>query len=352
MTGTFSLKRNRKGESILKHRNITSLILFAMLSLPFLSSCSGTSSAALHKSSRLLLGTLVEVSIPGNPEKAASAAQAVFDEIKRIEDLTSFHKPSALTAINDAAGAGPVKADAELLGLIATSMRTAEKTGGAFDPTVGALSRLWSFSAGEPRLPERSEIDDALTRVGWNRVRVDPPAQTIGLSKKGMALDLGGIAKGYALDRAREVLKEHGIADALVNAGGDVLVMGEKEPGKPWRVGVQDPRNPREVVAVVAVKDRIILTSGDYERFFDKDGKRYHHILDPKTGYPAEGVQSVTSVATSGVQAEPLGATVFVKGIEDGLKYVQSLGDVEALVIDGHGSVHMTPGGSSVFQLK
>lgn len=336
----------------MKTRTIPRLLFVALITFPFLSSCSDTGSASLHKSSRLLLGTLVEVTVSGQPDKAGMAVQAVLDEMKRVEDLTSFHKPSGLTAVNDAAGTGPVKADAELLDLIVTSLRIAEKTGGAFDPSVGVLSRLWSFSAGEPRLPDQSEITDALTRVGWNRIKVDRAAGTIILPEKGMALDLGGIAKGYALDRARAVLKQHGIGSALVNAGGDVLVMGEKEPGKPWRVGVQDPRNPREVAAVVAVKDRFILTSGDYERFFVKDEKRYHHILDPKTGYPAEGVQSVTLVAPSGVQAEPLGATVFVKGIADGLKYVQSLGDVEAMVVDANGEVHLAPSASSVFQLK
>jgi FAD:protein FMN transferase len=336
----------------LKTCTFSRFLLAIILMVPLLPSCSGTGSPPLHKSSRLLLGTLVEVTISGYAEKAGSATQAVFDEIKRVEDLTSFHKPSGLTEINDAAGRGPVKADAELLDLIDLSLHTAEKTGGAFDPSVGVLSRLWSFSGGESRLPDQSEIADALTKVGWNRIKIDRSNGTIDIPEKGMALDLGGIAKGYALDRAARVLRQHGITSALVNAGGDVLVVGEKEPGKPWRVGVQDPRNPRDVVAVVAVKDRIILTSGDYERFFVKDGKRYHHILDPKTGYPAEGVESVTLVARTGVTAEPLGATVFVKGIAEGLKYVQSLGDVEAMAVDGNGEIHTTPGGRSVFELK
>jgi len=328
------------------------LFLTVLFLFPFMASCSRNSSVSLHKSSRLLLGTLVEVTIPGDADTASSATQAVLDEMKRIEDLTSFHKQSGLTAINDAAGTGAVKADPELLDLITAALGTSEQTKGAFDPSVGVLSRLWSFSGGEPHLPDQSEIADALTKVGGNRIHIDRSAGTISLPVKGMALDLGGIAKGYALDRSAKVLKDRGITSALVNAGGDVLVMGEKEPGKPWRVGVQDPRNPREVMAVVAVKDRVIMTSGDYERFFIKDEKRYHHILDPKTGYPAEGVQSVTLVATGGMRAEPLGATVFVKGVAEGLAYVQSLGDIEAMVVDGNGEVHMTPGASTLFQLK
>jgi thiamine biosynthesis lipoprotein len=266
--------------------------------------------------------------------------------------LTSFHRPSGLTGINNTAGTGPTKPDRELLELIELALGTAKATRGAFDPTVGVLCRLWSFSGGEPRLPDNREILGAMTKVGWNRVKFDNSDGTIILPEKGMALDLGGIAKGYALDRAAEVLKKQGIASALVNAGGDVLAVGEKEPGKPWRIGIQDPRNSREVVAVAPLKDRVIMTSGDYERFFLKDDKRYHHILNPATGYPAEGAQSVTIIASRGVVAEPLGATIFVLGVDEGLKYVQSLPGVEALVIDPQGQIHMTPGARSLFELK
>lgn len=326
--------------------------LFALLAALVIISCSAKGSNDIHRYSRLLLGTLVEVTVSGPSDKARGAAEAVFDEIKRVEDLTSFHKPSALTTVNDSAGNGPTKPDRQLLELIDVALRTAKATGGAFDPTVGVLCRLWRFSGGEPRLPDPSEIAGAINKVGWNRVKLDLAEGTALLPERGMALDLGGIAKGYALDRAAEVLKEHEVSSALVNAGGDVLVVGEKELGKPWRIGVQDPRNPREVVAVAALKDRVIMTSGDYERSFFKNGKRYHHILNPATGYPAEGAQSVTIVASSGLVAEPLGATVFVLGVDKGLKYIQSLPGVEALVIDPQGQIHMTPGARTLFELK
>ena len=315
-------------------------------------SCSAKGSNEIHRSGRLLLGTLVEVTVSGPSDKARAAAEAVFDEIKLVEDLTSFRKPSGLTTVNDSAGNGPTKPDRQLLELIDAALRTAKSTGGAFDPTVGVLCRLWSFSGGEPRLPNPSEIAGVISKVGWNRVKLDFSEGTALLPERGMALDLGGIAKGYALDRAAAVLKKHEVSSALVNAGGDVLVVGEKEPGKPWRIGVQDPRNPREVVAVAALKDRVIMTSGDYERSFFKDGKRYHHILNPATGYPAGGAQSVTIIASSGLVAEPLGATVFVLGVEKGLEYIRSLPGVEALVIDPTGQIHMTPGARTLFELK
>jgi thiamine biosynthesis lipoprotein len=331
---------------------LATVVPCAALAALLILSCSGKGSGQLHRSSRLLVGTLVEVTISAPTDKARVATEAVFDEIKRVEDLTSFHRPSGLTGINNTAGTGPTKPDRELLELIELALGTAKATRGAFDPTVGVLCRLWSFSGGEPRLPDNREILGAMTKVGWNRVKFDNSDGTIILPEKGMALDLGGIAKGYALDRAAEVLKKQGIASALVNAGGDVLAVGEKEPGKPWRIGIQDPRNSREVVAVAPLKDRVIMTSGDYERFFLKDDKRYHHILNPATGYPAEGAQSVTIIASRGVVAEPLGATIFVLGVDEGLKYVQSLPGVEALVIDPQGQIHMTPGARSLFELK
>jgi thiamine biosynthesis lipoprotein len=191
-----------------------------------------------------------------------------------------------------------------------------------------------------------------LKRVGWDKVKLDPAAGMILLSESGMALDLGGIAKGYALDRASEVIKKLGISSALVNLGGDILAVGQRSPGKPWRVGVQDPRNETGMVAVASLKDRVIVTSGDYQRFFINNGNRYHHILDPHTGYPAPGLQSATLVAPNGSTAEPLAVAVFVMGVERGLKYIESVPGVYGFLIDQEGKVHMSAGADSVFEMK
>jgi thiamine biosynthesis lipoprotein len=269
-----------------------------------------------------------------------------------VEDLASFHKPSKLSEVNDHAGEGPFKPDPELLALIKESLRVADRSGGAFDPTIGPLSRLWNFSGGEPRLPEESEIAQALPKVGWQKVKIDETAGTIELPERGMALDLGGIAKGYALHRAAAVIRRLGVRNALVNAGGDILVVGEKAPGRPWRIGIQDPRDPRGIAAVVDLRDRVILTSGDYERCFIKDGKRYHHILNPRTGYPAEGTQSVTIIAPEGVTADGTSTAVFVLGPEEGLKYIESVPEVQGMLIDSSGRVRMSSAAESVFELR
>jgi thiamine biosynthesis lipoprotein len=296
------------------------------------------------------MGTVVEVTIVADEKTGKTVAEAVFSELKRVEDLTSFHKPSQLTTINDQSGSGPVKADTELLSLVGESLRFAKETHGAFDPTVGPLTRLWHFSGGDPRLPTQSEIAAAVAKVGWHRVKIDSAAGTILLPEPGMALDLGGIAKGYALEQAAAVIRKQGISAALVNAGGDVLVVGEREPGKPWRIGVQDPRNERSMVAVANLKDCVVQTSGDYERCFFENGKRYHHILNPATGYPAGDVQSVTVVAPTGMTTVTAG--MFVLGVEAGLKYLESMPNVQGFLIDQEGRIHKSSRADSVFDFK
>ncbi|MFC1833380.1 FAD:protein FMN transferase [Thermodesulfobacteriota bacterium] len=317
-----------------------------------LSSCVGDDKAQLYRTTRLMMGTFVEITVAGNGPKVKEAAQAVIAELARVEKLTSFHQSSALGAINDKAGVAPVSPGEELLKLVNTSLDTARKTSGAFDPTVGPLSRLWNFSGGDPTLPDRQDVQRATAKVGWKRVALDAETGTIFLPHEGMSLDLGAIAKGYALDRAKEVLTKYGVSSALINAGGDVLGMGLKQPGKPWRVGIQDPRNPRDIVAVVDLTDRVIVTSGDYERFFTKDGKRYHHILDPRTGYPARGVQSVTIVAPDGVTADALATAVFVLGPGQGLEIIESTPGVEGFFIDSSGEVRVSSGGTEIFETR
>jgi thiamine biosynthesis lipoprotein len=326
-------------------------VLVASIAL-LVASCRNPAGPHLYKVERLLMGTHVELTLVGNSARVKEAAQAVWAEIQRVEDLTSFHKPSGLTALNDHAGQGPFKLAPELFNLIERSLELARDTGGAFDPTVGPLCRAWNFSAGEPRLPEPSEIAELLPKVGWNLVRVNRDERTVELPLEGMALDLGGIAKGYALDRAQEVLRHHGIKAALINAGGDILALGEREPGKPWRVGVQDPRVTAGVRAVINLKDRFIVTSGDYERFFFREARRYHHILDPRTGYPADNLCSVTIVGAGGALADCLSTAVFVLGAEKGLKLIESFPGVEAMVIDSEDRVRMSPGAAVLFEMR
>jgi FAD:protein FMN transferase len=181
---------------------------------------------------------------------------------------------------------------------------------------------------------------------------VDRTAGTIELPATGMALDLGGIAKGYALERAAAVLKRFGIRNALVNAGGDVLVLGEKQSGVPWRVGIQDPRAPKDVLGMVHTQNRFVLTSGDYERRLEVGGKIYHHILDPRTGFPAEGLQSVTVVADDARRADGLSTGVFVLGLEKGTALINGLRGTAALLVDAHGQTTISKNAQGLFELR
>jgi thiamine biosynthesis lipoprotein len=316
-------------------------------------SCNWNNSNRLHKTSRVTMGTIVDVTVVAKEEKAKAVTESIFDELGRIENLTSFHKPSELGKINEKAGKGLTRADPELLRLIRQALKMAENTQGAFDPTVGALSRLWQFSGpAESRIPSDSEIKETLTKVGWDKIQIDTQAGTILLPDAGMALDLGGIAKGYALNRIVEILRKAEIHSALVNIGGDILALGNKEPDKPWLVGVEDPRNPKSITAVAPLNDCVIVTSGDYQRFFTKDGKRYHHIIDPKTGYPADKLQSVTIVGPIGATLQPAGTATFVLGVDKGIKLIESMEGAKALLIDAEGKTHLTEGAKSVFETK
>ncbi len=311
---------------------------------------------SLHKSTHLILGTLVEITLVGPADKVKKTEDAVVAEINRVEQVFSFHRAdSMLSKLNQRAGEGWVRVDPELFGLVEKGLRAAKITDGAYDPSVGPICRLWNFSGeGEPRLPKQAEIDEALKKVGWQRVQIDPEQHAVLLPLKGMALDLGGIAKGYALDRAAQVIRSNGISSALVNAGGDIVAIGEREPGRKWRVGVQDPRNRGSVVATLEVADRIVMTSGDYERSFQYDGKTYHHILNPSTGYPARDVSSVTIVGSEGdgVKCEPLGPGAFVLGPERGMKLIKTFPGLEAFLITSKGEFVMTEGARKLFQIR
>lgn len=330
---------------------IAALILLTALFC--LNSCSGRNSDSTIKVGRILMGTLIEVTVLGPANQLQEGANAALDEIKRIEDLTSFHKESKLNEINKNAGIQPVKVDPELLALIQRSLEISSLTDGAFDPTIGVLSRLWNFSGtAGPRLPDQEEINAALKKVGWKKVQIFPEKNEIFLPEKDMALDLGGIAKGYALNRAEQIIKSRGLKFALINAGGDIAALGGKGLGVPWKIGIQDPRNPDTIAAVVQIDSGNVFTSGDYERFFDKDGIRYHHILDPVTGYPASGLDSVTIVAPDGTDAEGLSAAVFVLGSEKGMRLIEQQANISGLIVDSEGRYILSSNASSLIQIK
>ncbi|HPU01434.1 MAG: FAD:protein FMN transferase [Firmicutes bacterium] len=301
-----------------------------------LAAARGGSAEKLFSYQRLLMDTDVSVQFySGSSQEAEAAKEELFQEMRRLEQLLSYTESSSeVGKINRAAGKEPVQVGPEAMEAIAKAIYFAGLSEGAFDPSVAPLLDLWGFRGETYRVPSSGEIEAAAALVDYRLVEIDRTAGTIFLPQPGMALDLGGIAKGYIIDRGLELLARRGMGHALINAGGDIGVLGPKPDGSPWRIGVKHPRREGELIAVIPCSQKgAVVTSGDYERFFEKDGERYHHILDPQSGYPARTLISVTVVAPTAVEADALSTAIFVLGPQRGLELVESLPGIEAILV-------------------
>lgn len=292
---------------------------------------------------RVLMGTQVIVKAIGDRRDELNAAvNAAFDEISRLERLMSNFMPdSELSRINQQAGKAPVAVSRELFEVIKRSLVFSELSEGAFDISFASVGKLWNFRTGV--VPSSDAVKAQLRFVDYHKIQSDDARSTVFLSFAGMEIGLGGIGKGYAMDRAMAVLSAHGIHNAMVMAGGDTLIRG-RNGDDVWRVGLRDPDKANGILAVLPLEDQAISTSGDYERFFVQDGVRYHHILDTKTGYPARLCRSVTILAPNATTSDALSTAVFVLGPERGLALVERLDDVEAVIIDRHGQMILSSG--------
>ena len=282
-----------------------------------------------------------------------SAAEAAFglalDEIRRIEVLMTDwpregQPPSDVLRINAAAGHEAVKVADETFEVIAFSLDISRRSEGTFDITYAAMRGLWKFDEDlEKKLPAPADIARRRRLISWRDVVLDKTARTVKLRRAGMRLGLGGIAKGYAVDRASAILRARGLSNFMVQAGGDLYVSGQKGAAN-WMVGVRDPRGgPRDVIAKMPIKDHAFSTAGDYERGFVLDGKRYHHIIDPRTGYPATASREVTVFAPNAFLADGLDDAIFILGPKKGLALCAQFPDTFALVVDAHNKVWMSP---------
>jgi FAD:protein FMN transferase len=264
-------------------------------------------------------------------------------EIRRLEALMTTWRPDTeLSQINAAAGKKAIKVSPESLSVIQKSVWTSKQSEGVFDITFEAMHGLWKFDEDlEDNIPPASAISAARALIDYRKIKIDPDKSTVMLEKPGMRMSLGGIAKGYAIDAAARILGEAGLTSFFAQAGGDLYVRGRKPDGSAWRTGVRDPRgkNENDVFASLEVEDHAFSTAGDYERSFIKDGKRYHHIIDPRTGYPATASRSVTVWAKDAFTADAIDDAVFILGPEKGLKLVESIDDCGAVIVDEHNKV-------------
>ncbi len=266
---------------------------------------------------KYLMGTTVETTARSSDINLCKQALVfAYEEMQRVENLLSCQKDSSeISAINKAAGVHPVKVGYETLAMLQRGKAYCKKYNGVFDITIGPLSDLWGFSEEkEIVLPEDNEIKKLDKLINYKDIIINEKDTTVFLKKKGMAIDLGGIAKGYAIDRGSAVLKENGITNFILNAGGDIYVSGIKDKNTLWKVGIKHPRNTNDIIAEFDLKDYAVATSGDYERFKIINGKRYHHILDPATGYPGTLSESSTILAQTAEEADATATYVFLLG--------------------------------------
>lgn len=290
-----------------------------------------------------IMGTAIRVELWGEDERDAQCAiTAVMDEMHRIDHAMSPHKPdSELSRINRDAAREAVPLSAEMCGLIERALAFSRFSDGAFDITFASVGNLYDYRAGTA--PSDEALARGLAAIGWQQLILDPKARTLRFGREGMRIDLGGFAKGHAVDNAAAILAELGVRHAIVSAGGDSRVIGDRL-GRPWSVAIRDPRREGGVVAVLPLEDCAISTSGDYERYFERDGVRCHHLIDPRSGRSPDAVRSVTILAPDGLTAEGLSKTVFVLGVARGLELVETLDGVDAVVVDARGALHCSNG--------
>jgi thiamine biosynthesis lipoprotein len=288
-----------------------------------------------------------------NDHAEESTFAACFERIEKVlHELNMHSADSEVSVVNRAAGTGAVPVSDDVREILREAMELASLTDGLFDPTVGPLVRLWGVGSENAHVPKPEEIRSALRLVGWRDIVLDEPARTVALRRAGMTLDFGALLKGFAAVEGGRILSARGVRSAIMDIGGSTLALGSRPEGAPWRIGLQKPGAPRGTpFAVVQARDEVVNTSGAYEQFFRANGRRYQHIIDPRTGYPVDnGIEAVTVISSRLRNADGPTLSIMALGVEGGLALAKRLG-VDAVIVGSDGTLHMTPGASRRFTL-
>ena len=312
---------------------------FFLILLPVVFSCSESEKDLLRRS-QFIMGTLVEITVLSpDTDIAQMAIGQAFDEMLRLERLMSTHLPdSEISRLNAAAGSKTfLSVSPEVLEVIQRAIYWGNKSNGALDISIGPVSSLWRFDDENPAIPDAQRLARAVRLVNFGDIEID--ASTVRLKQPVMSLHLGAIAKGYAVDRAMDVLVNLKIRHAMINAGGDLKALGSRKDGKPWNIGLQHPRKPEKMISSFGLANKAVATSGDYQKYFILGDTRYHHILDPVSGMPARGLISSTIIADSVMDADALATAVFVLGSDKGIRLIDSLEGVEGMLVPHSGSI-------------
>lgn len=333
-------------------KEVISLLLIYMLVIS-ISGCASQKQQKEYTSQQFLMDTVINIKVYGEDEKQLKkAVESAYMEMSKIASLTdrfpksntAAYEASDICKVNAEAGKSPVRVSQDVYKMIELSLYYSKISEDAYDITIGPLMDLWGFSGENPYVPSDAQIKEKLQLVDSSQVILNKEKRTVFLKRPGMSIDLGAVAKGYAAEKAAQVLREAGIKQALINAGGNVVGIGMKDDKNPWKIGIQDPRNSEDIVGTLSLADASAVTSGDYQRNFMENGTMYHHILEPKTGKPARTTWSVTVIAKDSGLADILSTTLFVLGPEKGLKLISKLDDVEAFFVGADKKIYVSPG--------
>lgn len=300
----------------------------------------------------VMMGTVVKISLYDGEEKILDKA---FERVHEIEDLVSINKDGTeIDKLNENAGIKGIKLSDTSYNIIDKALYYSKLSNGGYDATIGPLVKLWSIGLPEAKVPTQKEIDETIKKIDYSKVKMNPNTKEVFLSQKGMMLDLGSIAKGYTADEIVKILRNESVNQAIIDVGGNIYAMGLKDGEKNWKIGIQNPFDERgSIVGSIEISDKSVVTSGVYERFIKKDGVKYHHILNPRTGYPYEtDIAGVSIITDKSIDADALSTLIFTKGLSEGLKFVEKLENVDAIFITNESKVYITKGIKDKFKIS
>ncbi|WP_299528749.1 FAD:protein FMN transferase [uncultured Lutibacter sp.] len=313
---------------------------FFLVSILFVSSI--TSAQQLHRKTLKLMGSRFDISVVANDSiEAINYINLAIGEISRIEKLISSWDPNSQTSeINRNAGIKPIKVSTELFNLIQRSLVISKLTDGAFDISYASMDKIWKFDGSMKIMPSEEEINNSVSKVGYQNIILNEEYKTVFLKLKGMKIGFGAIGKGYAADEAKKLLISKGVTAGIINASGDMNTWGKQPNGEDWKVAITNPMNKNKAFALLPISNGAVVTSGNYEKYVTFNSIRYSHIIDPRTGYPTSGIISVTVFAPKAELADALATSVFVMGTEVGLNRINQLKNIECIIIDDQGKIH------------
>ncbi|MFZ5353866.1 MAG: FAD:protein FMN transferase [Bacillota bacterium] len=330
-------------------KKICILLILLFMQAVLLSACGSSqiidSPQPISKTT-FLLGTVIDIKIFDKSDEAV--IDEAFKRISEIEKKMTINnaETSEIIKLNEESGKKAVNVSSDTLYVLKKGRYYSELSKGLFDITAGPIVKLWNIGTDYAAVPDSNTLAQKLQLVNYEKLTINEDASSAELEQSGMAVDLGAIAKGYAADEATAILRKHGVKHAIINLGGNMVVIGDNPNGNPWKIGIQDPDNPRgDYMGIIPLTDQTVVTSGIYERFLEKDGRRYHHILDTRTGFPADNnLSSVSIITDSSIDADALSTTTFIMGLEEGFRYIEALENVEAIFITKDKKVYLTSG--------